>query len=130
ASPWQVQVLPDCDGYAEPPARDQGRTRRDVMPGPASAVFNIDAVEPPAATRAGVGFFEGDGGPVAVVLGRNPGNQAALRDPGRQLRGRSSVDRIPSNAGRDPASDSDRWHDEPEGNDDGDDPLHDLFPCF
>ena len=56
---------------------------------------------------------EADGGPVAAVLGRHLGKQAALRDAGRQLRGRSSVDRIASTAGRDSTSDSNRRHDQP-----------------
>jgi len=52
SSTWQVQVLPNRDWYAEPPTRDQSRTRGDVMPGPTSAVHDDDAVEPPAAAGA------------------------------------------------------------------------------
>jgi hypothetical protein len=109
----QMQVEPNRDGDADPSTRNPGRTRRDVVPAPASAAQDDDAVERPADAVGAVDAVEADLGPVAGVLGRHLGKQAALRDAGRHLRGRSSVDRIPSTAGREPASDGHGWRDQP-----------------
>ena len=124
SSTWQVQVSTDRDGYAEPPTRDQSRTRGHVVPGPASALHDDDAVERPTCDGPAVTAVEAHGCPIAPVRCRNLGRQAPLRDAARQLRCRSSLYRCPSAGGRESASDSDRRHDEREGNDDGDDPLH------
>src|ERR1700722_6881266 len=80
---WQMQVLLDGDGYAEPPTRQQRRTRGHVMPPPASTVHDDDPVEPPARGGRAVTAIEAHGCPVAPVLGRNLGQQATLRDAGR-----------------------------------------------
>jgi hypothetical protein len=123
---WQMQVLPNPGGDAEPSARERSRTCRNVLPAAARAAQDDETVEPPATARA-LEAVEADFGQVAAVLRRHPAKQAVLRDAGRHLRSRSSVDRIPSTAGRDSTSDSNRRQDQPENDGDGDsdDPLHD-----